>query len=93
MTQWQPGMRITAERLQDTGIQSATLAVTFPKPYPTAPIVQTEIVSGAGATARWGSRAININSTGFTLFLFITDAANTPATWTNIPVQWIATAT
>ncbi len=104
-TLWQPGMIITAGRMAAVDYQSGVVSVSFtsqtswtesvvfPEAYTAAPVVNTEIASGAGATARWGSRAYNITPTGFTLFLFIMDTANSAATWSDIPVSWTAIAT
>lgn len=103
-TLWQPGMLLTPDRLLATDDQdgialvsfttqtSWTQAVVFPEAYPAVPSgVTTEIQSGAGPTARWDSRAITITATGFTLFAFITDLANSAVTWSNVPVFWRAT--
>lgn len=103
-TLWQPGMRITAARanavdyqsrvesISFTSLTSYTQAIVFDEAFPSTPVVHTEIVSGAGVTARWGSRAISRTPSGFTLFLFIMDTANSSATWTDIPVVWTAIA-
>lgn len=64
---------------------SFTQLVTFATPYATAPNVMTNIASGAGSTAGWGSRAITVNATDFTLFVF-----GASSTWVGIPVQWNA---
>ncbi|MFI7547200.1 hypothetical protein [Actinoplanes sp. NPDC049599] len=101
MTNWQTGMRLSPARLNDeafgteivsfTSLTSTTIAVAFGKTFTgTLPQVFTEINSGAGSAARWGSRAINITATGFTLFLFVTDAASAAATWASVPVGWRA---
>jgi hypothetical protein len=76
-----------------TSLQSTTINVTFPTPYPAGvtPFVWTNIATGDGNTARWGSRAITITNTGFTLFLFQNQTADGPKTWTNFPVNWMAT--
>lgn len=66
---------------------SATLAVVFARPFAAVPNVHTNINSGAGATALWQSRAINITTAGFTIFVYTTGAA---ASWTNVPVGWSA---
>lgn len=71
-----------------TAVTSATAAVTFDAPFPAAPMVATNIDSGAGATAQWSSRAISITTTGFTMFVFAAAAG----TWSNVPVSWSATA-
>lgn len=93
--------RVEAENLQ-SGVQSVsfvalsqtTVAVSFPTAYPvgTVPAVMTNIDSGAAATVRWGSRAINVTNTGFTLFVFKGDAADPAQTWANINVRWWAHA-
>lgn len=89
----------TAQNLQSDSVSvsfvalsSSTVAVVFPTAYPVGvvPNVMTNINSGAGATARWGSRAINVNNTGFTLFVYKCDAADPAQTWANVPVQWFA---
>lgn len=71
---------------------SATLVVTFPVPFVTLPQVVTNIASGAGETARWGSRAIAVGLDTFTIFVFESDVADPARDWTDIPVNWIATA-
>jgi H-type lectin domain len=68
-------------------VTSFTQAVVFASAFAAAPIVTTNINSGAGAAAQWHSRAINITTTGFTMLVF----ASAAGTWTNIPVQWSAT--
>lgn len=73
---------------------SFTQAVVFPIAYDagTEPTVTTNINSGAAATIRWGSRAISVTNTGFTLFVFKGDAADPSQTWANVKVQWDAYA-
>lgn len=68
---------------------SGTAAVVFDTPFDNPPFVTTNIRSGAGATARWVSRAINITTTGFTYFVFSGNAV--AAAWTNVEVTWQAT--
>ncbi|QKN87661.1 hypothetical protein SEA_CUMBERBATCH_19 [Streptomyces phage Cumberbatch] len=101
-TLWQPGMRITAARLNAkdyqagivnvsfTNLTSYTQPVTFPTPFPVAPIMNAVIAAGAGSTGRFEARPINVNAAGFTLFILLTDTAEGPDTWTNIPVHWTA---
>lgn len=74
-----------------TGQTSFTVNVNFPASFTATPSVTTNIASGAGNTTRWGSRAYNVTTTGFTLFVFRGDATDGPETWSNIPVHWIAT--
>lgn len=73
-----------------TSLTSTSISVSFGVTFANPPQVFTEIVSGTGSTARWGSRAISATTTGFTLFLFVMDAASAAATWSNVPVNWRA---
>ena len=68
-----------------SGLQAVAFATAFTNP----PMVKTNITSGAGSTARWGSRAINITNTGFDMFVFSGNAV--AAAWTNVEVSWEAT--
>lgn len=70
---------------------SFTVAVNYPVAFATTPTVVTNINSGDGTTSGWGSRAINVGMSGFTLFVFRGDAAGPAVTWSNINVQWTAT--
>lgn len=65
---------------------SATQVVTFPQPFAVAPAIATNITSGAAATANWGSRAITVSATGFTMFIF------GPVNSFTTTVQWQAQA-
>lgn len=67
---------------------SATAVVNFGFTFPATPTVVTNIDSGAGATARWESRAISITTTGFTMFVYQSQAI--AVAWTDIPVSYIA---
>lgn len=71
-----------------TSTNAATLIVNYGFTFPGVPMVVTNVDSGAGATARWETRAITINTTGFTLFAYQSQA-NT-GTWTDVPVSWLA---
>lgn len=91
--------KLTASNIQTgsvsvsfAALSQTTVAVTFPTAYPvgTVPSVVTNINSGSGTTVRWGSRAISVTNTGFTLFVFKGDAADPAQTWTNIAVQYTA---
>lgn len=64
---------------------SFTVAVVFPIAFGTIPRVFTNINSGVAATASWGSRAISVSTTGFTIFVF-----GPSATWSSVEVQWSA---
>lgn len=72
-----------------TALTSFTQTVTFANPFSTLPVVNTNIASGNGVAAHWNSRAINVSTTGFQLFVYA-DASGAAQTWTNIPVNWIA---
>lgn len=101
-TDWRAGMRITGARLAAkdyqagqltvsfTSLSSYTLPVTFPVAFPVAPIMNVEIASGAGSTGRFEARAINVTSSGWTLFILLTDTAEGVDTWATIPVHWTA---
>lgn len=71
---------------------SYTTDVVFSTPFTSTPMVMTNIASGSGPTARWASRAITVSTTGFTLFLWQTDVADSDAAFSAQPVQWIALA-
>lgn len=74
------------ELISFTTQTSFTVAVTFDRTFPSVPHVFTNITSGAGSTAGWGSRAISVTQTGFTLFVF-----GSSSTWASVPVDWFAT--
>lgn len=73
-----------------TSQTSYSQSVTFPTPFTTVPTMSVNIASGAGAAAHWDARAINVTTTGFTLFVFAPSGA-TAQTWSAIPVHWMAT--
>lgn len=73
-----------------TAQTSWTEAVVFPTSFSGQPRMSCNIASGSGNAARWGARAINVTSTGFTIFVFRGDNTDPAETWTNIPVHWIA---
>lgn len=64
---------------------SSTTNVTFTTAFGSIPRVFTNINSGVAATASWGSRAISVSTTGFTVFVF-----GPSATWSSVEVQWSA---
>jgi len=64
---------------------SATAVVTFARPFTRLPAIATNINSGSGSVAGWGSRAIGVSTTGFTAFIF----GAAPGT-INVDVQWQA---
>jgi H-type lectin domain len=66
----------------------ATLAVAFDHPFVNAPTVLTNIPSSAGGSTNFVSRATNISTTGFTIFIFRTDGLSVTV---SVPVAWTAT--
>jgi len=72
-----------------TDAASYTQTVTFAKAFAGIPNVHLNVNSGAGSTARWIPRAINLTAGGFTIFLFPT-VSGTTGTWNAIPVAWTA---
>lgn len=74
-----------SELMSVSAAPSATMAVLFAWPFSSIPAVATNLNSGAAATALWESRAFNISTVGFTLFIF----AAAPSTF-SAEVQWQA---
>lgn len=70
-----------------TTLTSFTQAVVFPQPFTAVPNVFVNINTGAGSTSLWQARAINITTTGFTLFVYTTGGA---VSWVLVPVGWAA---
>jgi hypothetical protein len=67
-----------------------TLAVTFPRGFASTPRVFTNITSGDGSVARWGSRCSAVTTSGFTMMVFA--GFGGPAqVGSGIPVAWFAT--
>lgn len=64
---------------------SNSTAVTFSPAFAVAPQVHVNINTAPGSTAGWATRAINITTTGFTIFSF-----GTSNTWVSVPVAWTA---
>jgi hypothetical protein len=77
------------ETISFASATSYTQAISFDRTYGTAPDVVAVISSGAGETAQWNARAINVNTTGFTMFLY-RNVGMTANAWTGWPVTWIA---
>lgn len=71
-----------------TTLSSATSIVNFGFTFPGIPTIVTNIDSGSGTTSRWESRAISATTTGFTMFVYQSQA--TTGTWVDIPVSWVA---
>lgn len=86
LTNW---TRLGSVNLSFTTQLSFTQTVNFGFTFPTAPTVLANIDSGAGATARWVARPINITTTNFVMFVF--SASADTSTWVDIPVKWHAT--
>jgi hypothetical protein len=68
-------------------LSSSTAAVNFGFTFPGVPTVTTNINSSAAATARWESRAHTITTTGFTMFVYSSQA--TTASWTDVAVSYV----
>lgn len=79
-----PQMQAGVATVIVTAVASVTQAVVFATPFRAIPAVSTNIDHGTGASSGWGSRAINITTTGFTIFLFGTSSTFTA------PVYWQA---
>lgn len=60
-------------------------AVSFTVPFDVAPNVHVNFNSAPGAAANWHCRAINITTTGFTIFSF-----GPSNTFSNVPIGWTA---
>ncbi|MFC8723780.1 H-type lectin domain-containing protein [Streptomyces bacillaris] len=73
-----------------TNQTSHTRAITFATPFSAPPVISIGIQSGAGPTARWDVRAINVTTTGFTIFAYYGELPLVSSTWSNIPVAWRA---
>jgi len=69
---------------------SSFTTVTFDVPFPVAPVVVPNMDTAPGPSARLGTRATGVTTTGFSLYTFATD--NVATTITNVPVSWTATA-
>ncbi len=69
-------------------LSSFTVAVNYSFTFPGVPTVVTNVDVGTGATARWETRAITITTTGFTLFVYQSQAVS--GSWVDVPVSWIA---
>lgn len=72
------------------GLNNTTLAQSFTTSFATAPIVTCNIDSGNSQATRWQIKAINVTSSGFTLFLQYASDGVTTFTWANFPVVWTA---
>jgi hypothetical protein len=66
---------------------SKQVAVVFPQAFTTAPIVNANFMAAPGGSAGWICRAINVTTTGFTIY-----TAGASNTWT-ADVGWIAVGT
>lgn len=76
-----PQMQAGVASLTVAAAASQTQAVVFATPFRAIPAVSTNIDNGTGATAGWGSRAINITTTGFTIFIFGTSSSFTTSVY------------
>lgn len=80
----------------ETGTQSVTFTnqssyfvqVSFATPFALAPVVMTNISNAAGVTGAWTSRAYNITTTSF--YLFVQNVNGSTASWGGVAVDWVA---
>ncbi|MFJ4960983.1 hypothetical protein ACIP6P_00690 [Streptomyces sp. NPDC088729] len=69
---------------------SATLAVNFPNPFASLPVVVASLATGNGTFRYWSARAISASLTGFTAMALTSDAAAPSVTGESAPVAWHA---
>lgn len=62
--------------------------VFFATPFVVAPVVFTNISIAAGSTSFWTSRAYNIATDSF--YVFVQQMENTAGTWSSVPIDWVA---
>lgn len=85
-----PDRQVGAVNLSFTTLDSYSgTTVTFPTAFAVTPKVFVNIDSGGAATARWQARAINVTTSQFVPFVFASTAGNN-ATWSAVPVNWLA---
>lgn len=82
---WPQTQQLTGSHAFSFTGTGATQSVTFSTPFAAAPKVMTNIASGAGVSLGYDSRAFNITTTGFTLFVY-----GPSATWSAVGCQWAA---
>ncbi|MCX4676688.1 H-type lectin domain-containing protein [Streptomyces sp. NBC_01433] len=70
----------------------ASVSVTFPFAFPSAPLVFVNLATGTGAVSRWSARAYSIGTSSFTILLYAPDPAILTS-GSSIPVQWFASLT
>lgn len=103
MTYWAAGMIISADRLEQyeqtgeelvsfTSKTSFSVPVVFPIPFASPPKVSSNIAAAPGTSARWTSRVIGITAEGCTIFLESGASSAAAVDWSDVPVQWVATA-
>lgn len=86
LTDWtQTGVELVSFSSSDAETQAVSFGFTFPS----NPNVHVNINTGSGSAARWQSRAVNITTTGFDIFVFASSGGDT-STWSDIPVAWTA---
>ena len=62
--------------------------VFFATPFSLAPVVMTDIAIASGATVAWISRAYNVTTTSF--FVYVQQVNVVNGTWSSVPVDWVA---
>jgi len=81
------GQRGTATVVLTPAATSKTQAVVFPQAFTTAPTVMANFMTAPGGAVGWICRAINVTTTGFTIY-----TTGSSSTWT-ADVAWIAVGT
>lgn len=86
----QPRGSLTGTELVSfTAASSFLQPVSFSLVFPAAPVVTTDINSQLGVTNPWITEATVVTPTGFTIWC---RSGGVAATWSNVPVDWVATA-
>lgn len=71
-----------------TSQSSSFQQVFFATPFSLAPVVFTDISIASGPTSFWTSRAYNVTTTYF--YVFVQQNAGTTASWSAVPIDWVA---
>lgn len=86
LTNWTRGGQIS---MTFVSVTSSTASVNFGFTFPGVPRVATNLNNTGTGTSLWATRGVDITTTGFTMYVFRTN--NVAGSWTDIPVEWIAT--
>lgn len=85
---WVPDALGDSVSVSATAVATVSTAVSFGHTFPLPPSVFTNVNLAGGTYARWQTRAINITTTGFSVYAFSSDGA--VGTFVGMPVNWIA---